>query len=250
MNLILFDAPFDSVRLNADDPRARHLREVLRAEVGAHVFVGFVNGPRARARVVAAGTEGSYELKVVATEPAPELLPITLLVGLPRPHTARRILFEAASLGVAAMHFFLAERSEPSYARSRLWHTHEWRERLFRGVEQAFGTRLPQVELHPDMRSALATQGESSVKIALDNYEAGNSLSAVSISNSGSAIVAVGPERGWSVAERSVFCDDQWQLAHLGPHVLRAETACVAAIAVLSSRLDLWQSQTDSSLLI
>ncbi|MGK0310294.1 MAG: RsmE family RNA methyltransferase, partial [Lentimonas sp.] len=166
MNLILFDEPFESVRLDSGDVRAEHLRKVLRAEVGSLVFIGFVNGPRARAQVVSVGPDGSYDLKVIATEPAPEQLPITLLIGLPRPHTARRILFEAASLGVAAMHFFPAKHSEPSYAASRLWQTDEWRERIFRGTEQAFGTHLPQVEVHSDMPLAMAIPQESSTKIA------------------------------------------------------------------------------------
>ena len=244
MNLILFDKPFKSVRLDADDPRARHLRKVLRADIGTLVFVGFVNGPRARAQVTAASSDGCYELQVIAEEPAPVLLPITLLIGLPRPHTARRILFEAASLGIEALHFFAAERSEPSYAKSSLWQTGEWRERVLRGTEQAFGTRLPQVELHPDLQAIMAMQQEAGTKIALDNYEASGSLGTVSIVNNSSATIAIGPERGWSAAERSAFRRNGWQLAHLGPHVLRTETACVAASAVLASRLNVWQNQT------
>ena len=246
MNLILFDEPFKSVQLNANDPRTLHLRKVLRADVGTQVFIGFVNGPRARAQVISVSPDGSYELQVIAEEPAPAHLPITLLIGLPRPHTARRILFEAASLGIAAMHFFTAEHSEPSYAKSRLWQTDEWRERIFRGTEQAFGTQLPQVELHSDIQSAMAMQQGLYTKIALDNYEASEAIGVVPIVNKSSAAIAIGPERGWSAAERSVFREHKWQLAHLGPHVLRTETACVAAIAVLASRLDVWQSQTDS----
>jgi 16S rRNA (uracil1498-N3)-methyltransferase len=244
MNLILFEKPFNSVRLDADDPRARHLHKVLCADVGTLVFVGFVNGLRAQAQVTSVSSDGCYELQVIAEEPAPALLPITLLIGLPRPHTARRILFEAASLGIKALHFFAAEHSEPSYAKSRLWQTGEWRERLLRGTEQAFGTRLPQVELHPDLQAAMAMQKEAGTKVALDNYEASGSLGTASIVSNSSAAIAIGPERGWSAAERSVFRENKWQLAHLGPHVLRTETACVAASAVLASRLNVWQNQT------
>jgi len=236
------------VRLSADDERTQHLHKVLRVKVGTLVFIGFVNGLRARAEVVSIDPEGNCELKVVSTESAPRLLPINLLIGLPRPHTARRILFEAASIGVSAMHFFSAEYSEFSYAKSRLWRTDEWRARILQGTEQAFGTHLPRVELHSDIQSALTALPESSVKIAMDNYEADNSLSAVSVDKANPVSIAVGPERGWSVAERFVFCEDGWQLAHLGPHVLRTETACVAAIATLASKLDLWHDPTKTFL--
>ena len=246
MNLILFDEPFESIRLNADSWPAQHLRKVLRADVGTLVFVGFVNGPRARAEVISAKSDGSYELKTIATEPAPELLPIELLIGLPRPHTARRILFEAASMGVRAIHFFLAEKSEPSYAESRLWKTDEWRERIIRGTEQAFGTHIPQVKLHPDIQSAMEIQETPSAKIALENYEASGPLGSFPINSNDLVAIAVGPERGWSKAERATFRKNKWQLLHMGPHVLRTETACVAAIAALAPNLSLWRSQTET----
>ena len=44
MNLILFDSPFEKIRLEGSDLRAKHIFEVLRARVGTKVFVGFVNG--------------------------------------------------------------------------------------------------------------------------------------------------------------------------------------------------------------
>ena len=244
MNLILFEKPFESVQLHARDKRALHLRKVLHARVGSLVYVGFVNSLRAHTEVVAVSPEGAYELKVISTEPAPELLPIHLLIGLPRPHAARHILFEAASLGVSSLHFFQAEKSEPSYAKSRLWQTDEWRDRTLRGTEQAFGTHLPQVERYSDMQSAMEAQTGSSIKIALDNYEASDSLNAISLGEYDAVTIAIGPERGWSADERVVFRKNEWLLAHMGPHVMRTATACVAATAALASKFDFWRRQS------
>ncbi|MFQ3224772.1 MAG: 16S rRNA (uracil1498-N3)-methyltransferase [Lentimonas sp.] len=248
MNLMLFDDVFESVRLESADPRAQHLRKVLRAEVGTLVFLGFVNGPRARAKVVAVEPGGGFELEVVGTETAPAPLPIHLLIGLPRPHTAKRILFEAASLGVTAIHFFEAERSEPSYAQSSLWQTDEWRDRIRLGTEQAFGTYLPQVAMHADLQSAISVLHGADVHVALDNYEAGGSLGQVLPSIGASAVIALGPERGWTADERDVFRKNGWRLAHMGAHVLRAETACVAAVSATASQLGLWTEQTATEL--
>ena len=110
MNLILFEKQFDFTRIEKIDTRAQHIRKVLRAEVGALICVGFVNGPRGQAEVMELAEDGSVTLKLLSTEPVPKLLPITLLIGLPRPQTAKRILFEAASLGVSHVQFFEAER--------------------------------------------------------------------------------------------------------------------------------------------
>jgi RsmE family RNA methyltransferase len=248
MNLMLFDDVIESVRLESADPRAQHLRKVLRAEVGTLVFLGFVNGPRARAKVVTVESDGGFELEVVGSEPAPAPLPINLLIGLPRPHTAKRILFEAASLGVTGIHFFESERSEPSYAQSSLWQTDEWRDRIRLGTEQAFGTHLPQVAMHADLQSAISALHGADVHVALDNYEASGALGAVLPESGASAVIALGSERGWSPNERDVFRKNGWKLAHMGAHVLRAETACVAAVSATASQLGFWAEQTATAL--
>ncbi|MFT5837090.1 MAG: 16S rRNA (uracil1498-N3)-methyltransferase [Candidatus Azotimanducaceae bacterium] len=248
MNLILFDKPFETKRLEGDDPRAQHISKVLRARVGTKVFVGFVNGMRARSEVILVEADGAISLKVVGTEPAPRPLPIRLLLGLPRPHTAKRILFEAASMGVHELHFFEAERGEPSYAQSSLWTTDEWKDRLRLGTEQSFGTHVPEVCMHTDLQSAISfLQGEGA-HIVLDNYEAAGSLSQVLPDTAPSAVIALGAERGWSSDERDTFRKNGWKLAHLGAHVLRLETACAAAVAAVSASLDYWDSQTRTEL--
>jgi len=248
MNLILFDEAFESVRLKGADPRAQHIRKVLRAEPGTLLFLGFVHGPRARAKVTALDADGGVMLEVIGTEPAPAPLPVTLLIGLPRPHTAKRILFEAASLGLGGLHFFEAERSEPSYAKSGLWQSDEWRERLRLGAEQAFTTHIPDVGMHADLQTAITALYGADVNVGLDNYEAEGSLGEVLPSQAKTALVALGPERGWSSEERDVFRRNGWKLAHVGPHVLRAETACVAAVSAVSTKLGLWKSQTKTEL--
>lgn len=265
VNLILFDKPFETIRLEPGDPRGLHIRKVLRAQVGTKVFVGFVNALRARAVVVALGEDGSVDLQVIATESAPAPLPIQLLIGLPRPHTAKRILFEAASMGVQAIHFCETERGEPSYAQSSLWTTDQWKECLWLGTEQSFGTHLPNVSMHADLQSALthlelqdqaerpaARDGTTSMgtvaRIALDNYEATAPLGEALPLHANRASLAFGPERGWSACERETFRKNGWTLAHLGSHVLRAETACTAAVAAAASHLGSWQAQTESEL--
>ena len=245
MNLILFEKQFDFTRIEKIDTRALHIRKVLRAEVGALICVGFVNGPRGQAEVMELAEDGSVTLKLLSTEPALKSLPITLLIGLPRPHTAKRILFEAASLGVACVQFFEAERGEPSYANSRLWQNNAWRERLWRGAEQSFGTYLPEVVMYPDLQTALSELFVIPIRVALDNYEASRSLGA-SLSQDGQigkdakvCALAIGSERGWSPNERDCLRQNGWQIVHLGEPVLRVETAVVSAVAIATDRLGL-----------
>ena len=248
MNLILFDAPFEVLRLGADDRRAQHLVQVLRVRVGTKVFVGFIGGMRARTEATLIEADGSVTLKVIGTELPPKPLPIRLLIGLPRPHTAKRILFEAASMGVQALHFFESEHSEPSYAQSSLWTTNEWKERLRLGTEQSFGTHLPEVAMHTDLQSAITFLQGSGVHVVLDNYEAAGALPQVLPGGAESAVLALGAERGWSSVERDTFRKNGWQIAHLGAHVMRLETACTAAVSAVSACLGFFETQTSTVL--
>ena len=82
----------------------------------------------------------------------------------------------------------------------------------------------------------------------LDNYEAEEKLGQSLKQGVSSAVIALGPERGWSKGERDIFRRNSWKLAHLGPHVLRVETACTAAVAVLSASAEFYNNQTNTIL--
>lgn len=240
MNLVLFREAECHRPLPFADPRARHIREVLRRQPGESFDCGLIDGPRGRACVVATGTD-ALELTFTwqAAPPAP-LAPITLLVGVPRPQTARKILGEATTLGIGRLVFFAAERGERSYSDSTLWSSGEVERLLIAAAEQAFCTRLPAVERTASLASTLASLTlEGGTRLALDNYEATVGLSEARVGGV-PTILAVGSERGWSAAERAALRQAGFTLAHLGTRVLRTETACTAGLAVLKTRLGLW----------
>ncbi|HTB63083.1 MAG TPA: RsmE family RNA methyltransferase [Opitutales bacterium] len=234
MNLILFDTAAEAACLAPGDPRARHIREVLRMKIGSELFVGVVNGLRGKATIVADGPEGMlletiWETKIETSRP------FWILVGLPRPQTARDLLREAAAFGVTALHFFPAEKGEPSYADSTLWKSPEWQQRLREGAAQAFATTVPAVVRHDSLEhalSALATAPNNAARIALDVYEASAPLSQIAPQD-GPVVLALGAERGWSATERKLLRAANFHLAHLGPRVLRTETALIAGLSVL-----------------
>ena len=102
--------------------------------------------------------------------------------------------------------------------------------------------------MHADLQSAISALYGADVHVALDNYEAKGVLGAVLSDAGASAVIALGPERGWSPEERDVFRKNGWKLAHMGEHVLRAETACVAAVSATATKLGLWTEQTATTL--
>jgi 16S rRNA (uracil1498-N3)-methyltransferase len=212
--------------------------EVLRRRPGDTFDAGVINGPRGKGTLVAVEKDALI-LSFAWGEPPRPLAPIRLLVGLPRPQTARDILREGASLGVAAMDFVRTERGEPSYAQSSLWSSREWETLLVTGAAQAFCTQLPEVRYGHTLAEAVAALPADCTRVALDNYESPEALGRVPLPAGKEVVLALGAERGWTAAERSLLLQRGFLFAHLGERVLRTETACIAAVAVLKTRLGL-----------
>jgi len=235
MNLVLFESAELCVPLPRTDPRAAHLLGVLRRGEGDTFDAGVVNGPRGKATVAAISGQ-SLSLVFAWDAPLPPLPPTTLLIGLPRPQTARDILRDATTLGATQIHFVATERADRNYATSTLWTSGEWRRHCLTGAAQAFDTRIPEVTWTHTLASALATlPSDASAKegrLALDNYEASASLQKCNPLGYTSLVLALGPERGWGPADRESLRAAGFTLAHLGTRVLRVETAVVAALAI------------------
>lgn len=236
MNLILFESSELDRPLPRMDRRATHILEILRRQPGDTFDVGQVNGPRGKATLNAINpTELVLSFQWSGPAPLPES--VTLLIGLPRPQTARDILRDATTLGVAAMHFVRTEKSDGNYARSTLWSSGEWRRHLISGAEQAFDTWIPEVTFDRTLRGALSMLPASSLRVALDNYEAPTRLSELSFSSTSACVLAIGGERGWTADDREVLRLHQFTFANLGSRVLRTETATVAALTLLRGKL-------------
>ncbi len=235
MNLFLFEEATCQVEWSRKDARTHHLKNVLRALDGDQVDVGVVNGTRGKGLVrwkksgaVTISLEWNYFDES-------NLLPISLLIGLTRPQTCRKIIEQASALGVNEIHFFGTEKGEPSYAKSSLWQD-EWRRLLIKGAEQAFSCRIPICEKHESLETAFSNQSMMiKEKIALDIYEATNCLSHFKNTHLNAGIcLAIGSERGWSNNERSLLRKKGFSLFHLGDRILRVETAMVAAVGLLA----------------
>jgi len=173
MNLVLFEPGELDRPLRTDDPRAVHIVTVLRRGLGESFDIGVIGGPRGKGWIV--GVDGGaltlgyrFEPGVPPGSPAP----VSLIVGLARPQTMRRILRDATTLGAGELLFAATERGEASYGASSLWSSGEYRRHLVDGAAQAFVTHLPAVRWFDSLGDCLAAIERGTIKLALDNYEA------------------------------------------------------------------------------
>ena len=234
MNLILLPQLVSRAKWNNPDVRFKHLSDVLRVQPGSVIDFAVENGPRGKGKIESiSSVEVEVSFQWEQTIEA-NFLPVRLLIGLSRPQTCRKILEQAAAMGVEEFHFFGADKGESSYASSTLWTSDEWKKKIRGGVEQAFSTHLPKCKIYENLSSVLKeTETASGFRIGLDNYEATGGLTPITLQPEEQVWVAIGPERGWSPDERNLLRDNLFELRHLGKRVLRVETAVVAAVGIL-----------------
>ena len=236
MNLVLITPAEATTGLPADDARARHLRETVGLDVGGAFHVGVENGLRGIATIVALAPRLTF---TVAWEKAAQTrLPLTVLVGLPRPQTAKKVLHDLASLGAARIIFFVAAKGDPGYLTSSLWKDGEWREHVIKGTEQACSTLVPEVTRVGSLAEAVALVAADAWKVALDPYEATGTPEPSAPATA--AVLAIGPERGFADEERATLRAAGFAFAHLGDRILRVEAAALVGGALLLAHLRAW----------
>ena len=238
MNMILFDALPEGNLIPASDERARHILEVLKLKEGDTFRMGIINQSEGDAVITSIKDDGvffSYEPKTV-----PVMHPVTLLCAQVRPICMKRILREAVSLGVKRIILCGSDTGEKSYLSSNLYKTGEYKEYLLDGAMQACHAGMSEVLFANTADGAIRMVNEhcsGSDLIVLDNVVGSVPLSSAEIGPE--AVIAIGPERGWSDRERRLFSEAGYRPMLLGSRVLRTETACNAGVAVLLSRMGL-----------
>ena len=238
MNLVLINKE-ESVRgMPIEDPRAVHLTQTVGLQTGKTFFVGIKNEFRGLATIQEINQRLVF---TVEWEKEKQVrLPLELLVGLPRPQTAKKILYDAASLGIHRIIFFVSEKGDPGYLSSSLWKNNEWEDFLLRGTEQACSCQVPEVIHVSSIEEGLKLLNPKSWRVCLDPYTAKDPLK-TNMSKFSFGTLAIGPERGWSDDERSVLKINGFNFYHLGDRILRVETACTAGSILMLAELNAWQ---------
>ena len=238
MNIVLFNEEELDRPLAKDDARALHVLNVIGCRQGDSFDVGLVDGPRGKARIEAA-THRGLELDFHFSETVPRLYPVTMIIGLPRPPNARRILKDLTTQGADTLHFVATDKGEKSYLKSRLWTDGEYERLLREGAEQAFCTRLPEVVKHESLTACLEQLSDATDRLALDNYEAAMPLGTFQPSQE-RCVLAIGSERGWAATERNLLRINSFELVNIGDRVLKTETACIAGLTLILHKMSIF----------
>ncbi len=225
--------------------QAEHLARVLRAQTGMKADV--VAGGRVfQAQVAGVAMDGDRsEVRFNLTEElvADRALPITLVLAIYKFDRMEWAIEKATELGVEAIAPVIARRTEKHLAQAAAKRVERWRRIAHEAAQQARRSDVPLVHnpapLAQRMRAATAA-----ARIVLAEQEREITLrqaveDAVKSAKPEMPIfeIAIGPEGGWAPEEAGLFDSNGWRAATLGQHIVRAETAAIAALAVVASCL-------------
>ena len=234
MNLLLLeDGDFiaeDRVRLSGR--RLKHLLEVHRAEAGDSLRVGRLNGLMGSGQLLHLD-EQYAELSVLLDQPAPEKLPITLLLALPRPKMLRRVLQTVSSMGVSRLVLLNSYRVEKSFWQTPFLEPAAIREQLILGLEQARDSVLPEVIIEKRFKPFVEDQLPAMAADTLGLVGHPGDFPACPRAVTQPVTLAIGPEGGWIPYEVEKLAEAGLQPVQLGVRILRVETAVTALLARL-----------------
>ena len=220
---------------------SEHLVRVLRLEPG-QIFEISDNRKVYLAEVETARKSlVSFAIKDELAVPEP-VVEITLLAALFKFDHFEWLIEKATELGVAAIQPMEATRSERGLAAASAKRRQRWVKIALESSQQSRRAHLP--EIYPTVGFEIAIRSQSGVRLLLDEAPGVKPLIEQIPKErdaNGPVAILLGPEGGWTDSERDTALASGWLPCGLGPTILRAETAGIAALSIVSGA---WQSDS------
>jgi len=218
---------------------AAHLSRVLRAQVGQQFDIAA--GETVRRGTITTISPDRIEFALgeeivsskIVSEPAAG---VTLLLSIFKFDRMEWAIEKSTELGVARIIPLIAHRTDSHLSAAAVKRHERWQRLARQAAEQSRRALPPEIAAPLKLGDAIHCDG---LRIVLAESEENTTLPGVLAEHrSGTeASLAIGPEGGWTADELKLFCGAGWTPVSLGPTILRAETAAIAAIAITTSVL-------------
>jgi 16S rRNA (uracil1498-N3)-methyltransferase len=220
-------------------PLLRHLRASLRLQPGELLTVTDERGRRYRAEIAEVSIGTLIGRILDTTSAPPKTSPsIVLAQSLLKGEKMDWVIQKATELGVARIAPVLASHSVVRPRADRIEHQlARWQRIALEAAQQSERWSVPVIDEPATVPHLLSTSKTAPVKILLAERSDGASLSNLPLHNDGDVWLLIGPEGGWEEAEFRHMREQGFVGVTLGPRILRAETAAIAALTILQSRL-------------
>lgn len=225
--------------------RARYAFDTHGVREGQSLKVGVMGGQRGQGRVILASID-KVTIELALSDECLKPIPVSLLVGVSRPQTIKKVIQAAVMFGVSSLHFVKSEKGEKSYLQSRSLDEESINEEALKALEQIWDSRKPEIVVHRtfsyfmENKLSMVTEtlmretGASKVhNIVAHPGGAPLRCGDTALVQGGASIIAIGPERGWSDGEIDLFDRCGFHRIGLGDRVVRVELALVFLLGKL-----------------
>ncbi len=215
---------------------ARHLARVLRARVGQEYDLAC--GERVFTATIRSVAEGRVEFTLGGEVTAAQSgFHVTVFLAVFKFDRFEWAVEKLTELGVAEIVPLIASRTDAHLAAAAQKRVERWRRIAHEASQQSRRLAPPQIADPQQLKASIAGCTAEITKILLWEGEHRSRIADHLKEDSAKALLAVGPEGGWTDAEVALFTAAGWLPTSLGPTILRAETAAVAAMAAVNALL-------------
>lgn len=212
---------------------AAHLGRVLRATPGMRAEV--VAGENLWLAEIREVLEEEIAFTLLEQIPAESALPLTLLLAVFKFDRFEWAVEKATELGVARIVPLVARRTEKHLAQAAAARVERWRRIAHEAAKQSRRADLPVIDDPLRLQDALARETHGTRLLLAEREH--TVLLTDALNTQEPVTLAIGPEGGWTEDEELSFRTAGWHGVSLGPRILRAETAAIAAVAIAGSSL-------------
>jgi 16S rRNA (uracil1498-N3)-methyltransferase len=214
---------------------ADHLIRVLRARVGQDFDIA--SGASIRRGRITSIADNRVDFELAEEIPVADPILITLLLAIFKFDRMEWAIEKCTELGVTRIIPVIARRTDSHLAAASKKRVERWQRIARQASEQS--RRISPPEIADPIKLAGALNLPAALKIVLSESENQTQLrdTVNPETVNGEIIVAIGPEGGWTEDELKSFRQAAWTSASLGNTILRAETAAIAATAIVVSTL-------------
>lgn len=206
-----------------------HLRTVLRLGPGTEVLLLDGAGNCCRARLETVGRDRAAATITARWAEEEHPCPLRLLQSLPKGDKFDLVLQKGTELGISCFQPVLSGRA---VSRPETGRTPRWERIVTEAARQSRRPRLPQLAPLLPLAAALASVSEP-LKLVFWEKGARPLAEALPLRPPAGIALLVGPEGGFAENEVAAVTAAGFVPVHLGPRILRTETAGLAAAAVL-----------------
>jgi 16S rRNA (uracil1498-N3)-methyltransferase len=210
---------------------AEHLSRVLRARIGQEFDIA--TGDQVRQGRIVAISDERVEFELGVTVETASIRPITMALAVFKFDRFEWAVEKCTELGAARIVPVIARRTDAHLAHAAEKRVDRWRRIAREASEQSRRLATPEIAEPVKLKAYLAS-AQSKSRIILAETEDQLQLRDL-CAGSDEIVLAVGPEGGWTEEELKSFSAAGWRAASLGATILRAETAAIAALAVVQT---------------